>query len=234
MKDLFTTNWEQELLPSDIATRKEDGTEMQVVLLAGLQRLARSAGLIKQDVQILTPSDTMVQAIFRAKFAVEPYKLTEDTLYVSEVEFVGTADCSARNTSGKFLNYPTAVAESRAEARCLRKALGIKMLSAEEVGLRESFGSLEASSGGKADSQLVIAIEKLCETRGIDQVRVINEVIKDPERANNTFQLSELTTSEAQHALQWLNELKPTKKTTSAAEERDARKKELLAKKGNQ
>lgn len=230
MKDLFATNWEAELTPADMATRHEGGEEMQVVLLAGLQRLARTAGLIRQDVQIITPSDSMVQAIFRVKFAVEPYKINEDTIYNSEVEFVGTADCSTRNTSGKFLNYPTAVAESRAEARALRKALGIKMLSSEEVGLRENFGTLEASASNKADGQLIAAIEKLCENRSIDPVRVLDEVIEDPTRSSTIFQLAELTTAEAQRAMSWLNEQKPSKKVASAEEERTKRKEELKAK----
>ena len=231
MKDLFATNWEAELTPADMATRHEGGEEMQVVLLAGLQRLARNAGLIRQDVEIKTPSDTMVQAIFRATFSVAPYCTNEDTIYGStEVQFVGTADCSAKNTSGKFLNYPTAVAESRAEARALRKALGIKILSSEEVGLRENFGTLEASASNKADGQLIAAIEKLCENRSIDPVRVLDEVIEDPTRSNTIFQLAELTTAEAQRAMSWLNEQKPSKKVASAEEERTKRKEELKAK----
>lgn len=218
-KGLFDTNWESLLEPHEKAMRREGEDEIPVVLLKGLQRLARLAGVIDQDVTIQTPSDKMVQAIYRVTFLVGENK------YVS---FVGAADCNAGNTKGVFATYPTAVAESRAEARCLRKALGITTLSAEEVGFRENIGSLEASPTGKADKQLVVAIEKLCESRGIDQARVLEEVITDKTRAASIFELSELTVTEAQAAMSWLNEQKPVKPSTKDA--RDARKAELQAK----
>ena len=221
MKDLFTTDWEAELQPDETAVRKEGGKELKVVLLAGLQRLARMAGITRQECVIQTPSEKMVQAIFSTSFA-----LTNDKY----ATFVGTADCNAINTTGKFLGYPTAVAESRAEARCLRKALGIRMLSSEEVGFQEGVVSIEAAPTGKADTAVIAAIEKLCETRNIDPVRVLEEVIEDATRSSSIFQLSELTVQEAQRALAWLNEQKLSVKTLSAKEERDARKKELIAK----
>lgn len=215
IKDLFTTNWEQELQSGETVTRREDGESLEVVLLAGLQRLARLAGIVRQRVEILTPAPTMVQAIFTSVFR------TEDG---DEVEFVGTADCNAKNTQGKFAHYPTAVAESRAEARSLRKALGIRMLSSEEVGFREGVTSLEASPTAKAAGSLVAAIESLCNSRGVQPVQVLEEVL-DSNRASTIFELSELTTDEAQRAMAWLNEQKPK----ATASKRSARKAELQA-----
>lgn len=218
IKNLFETDWEAELESDETATRKENNEELKVVLLAGLQRLARQAGIIRQSCVLNTPAATMVQAVFSCEFKVD-----DET-----VIFVGTADCNTKNTTGKFANYPTAVAESRAEARCLRKALGIRMLSSEEVGLREGFSSLEAAPGGKAPSQIIRSIEKLCETRSVDVVAVIEQVVDDKERASSIFELSELTTAEAQAAMSWLNEQKP--KSESTKSKRDARKAELKAK----
>lgn len=217
LKPRAGTNWEAELTEEEKAVRREDGDEISVVLLAGLQRLAGLAGLEESDCEIHTPSDAMVQVIYRTRFS-------------DGTSWVGTADCNAKNTKGKFLNYPTAVAESRAEARCLRKALGIRTLSAEEVGLRENFGSLEASPTGKADPQLIVAIEKLCTNRGVDVAAVLEEVLEDKGRASSIFELTELTTTEAQRALAWLNEQNPKKKQVSAKDQRDARKAELQAK----
>lgn len=223
---LFDTDWESLLEPSEKAIRKEGDDQIPVVLLAGLQRLARLAGITHQSVVIQTPGDTMVQAIYTASFRIES-ALTDP--YV--VTFVGAADASTRNMKGIFAAYPTAVAESRAEARCLRKALGIRTLSAEEIGFREGVGSLEASPTGKADKQLIVAIEKLCISRGVEVVRVLEEVIEDKQRASSIFELSELTVLEAQKAMGWLNEQKPTTKNTATAKEtRDARKAELQAK----
>jgi len=223
IKNLFTTNWESLLHVDETDLRKEGEDEMKVVLLAGLQRLAREAGIVEQKVEILTPSDTLIQAIFTSSFIVDDGK--PDGPYI--VRFVGTADASSKNTSGKFFNYPTAVAESRAEARSLRKALGIRMLSSEEIGLREGIASLEVNPGGKADSQVIAAIEKLCETRNIDPVQVIEEVVTDKARAESICELLELTAEEAQRALAYLNEQKVSKKKLSAQEQRDQRKKEL-------
>jgi len=216
-KDLFDTDWNQELEPEDKATRHENGDELEVVLLAGLQRLAREAGIIKQACVVQTPAPTMVQAIFSSTFDTERGSVT----------FVGTADCTAKNTQGKYAQYPTAVAESRAEARSLRKALGIRMLSSEEIGFREGVGALESDPSGKASSQQVAAIETLCESRGIDVVTALAKVLPD-DRANVIFELTELTLSEAQSMMSWLNEQKPSAKAA-----RDARKAELKSKKGD-
>jgi hypothetical protein len=215
IKDLFTTDWCDELDASDKATRKEGKEEIEVVLLAGLQRLARSAGIVYQECVIQTPAPSMVQAIYSAVFK------TED----GEVKFVGTADCNGNNTKGKFACYPTAVAESRAEARCLRKALGIRMLSSEEIGFREGASAIEASPKGKVGSSVVKAIETLCTERGVDAVQVLEKVLSD-DRAATIMELSELTTAEAQKAMAWLNEQKPA----STKSKRDARKAELEAK----
>ncbi len=220
IKDLFGTNWENELQDGDVRTRREDGDELQVVLLAGLQRLAREAGIIRQAVTIQTPAPTMVQAIFESTFHVPDE---------GEVTFVGTADCNKSNTNGKFANYPTAVAESRAEARSLRKALGIRMLSSEEVGFREGAGALEATPGGRADSQLVAAIEKLCETRSVEPVTVI-EAVLDEQRAAAVFELTDLMVDEAQLAMGWLNDQSLAKTKATTKTKRDARKAELEAK----
>lgn len=225
-KSVYDTDWESQLEPHEKATRKEGDSEIPVVLLKGLQRLARRAGIVQQSVEIRTPSETMVQAVYTAAFVVDP--ADKDHLAI----FVGAADCNTKNTKGVFATYPTAVAESRAEARCLRKALGISTLSSEEIGFRENIGSLEASPTGKADKQLVVAIEKLCESRGFDVARVLEEVITDKARAASIFELTELTVTEAQAAMSWLNEQKPSKAAVSTKDARDARKAELKAKAG--
>ena len=47
--------------------------------------------------------------------------------------FSALADCDHHNTQDVYAVHPTATAESRAESRCLRKALGLSVLSAEEM-----------------------------------------------------------------------------------------------------
>lgn len=201
---LFETDWEKELRDDERAVRKDSKGEIEVVFLAGLQRLARQAGIVNQGCVIQnTTSGNTVQAIFSTTFL-----LTKDC---REVTFVGTADCNKSNTSGVFLDYPTAVAESRAEARCLRKALGIRALSSEEVGLREGVSSLEAAPDRKVDTQLVQVIEKLCTGRDIEIITML-EAVLDKDRASSVMELTELTLEEAQSAMSWLNTQKPKKK----------------------
>lgn len=219
LKNLFDTNWCDEFQDGDVVTRKEGDETIEVILLAGLQRMAREAGIVRQACAIQTPSATMVQAIFEATFFLQEEN--------REVTFVGTADCNTKNTQGRFAHYPTAVAESRAEARCLRKALGIRMLSSEEIGFREGAGSLEASPNAKVAGSLIAAIEKLCETRGIDAVTALDAVL-DADRASNIHELAELRTDEAQAVMGWLNDQKPASKTNSS--KRAARKAELEGK----
>ena len=215
MKDLFETNWNEQLTAEDTTVHNQEGRSFPVVFLRALQRLARGAGMIEQDCSIIT-HERLVQAIFRVKFSTN----------VGPVTFVGAADCSSKNTDAPYVNYPTAIAESRAEARCLRKALNINMLAMEEIG---SLSTLEAAPTNRADKQLVVAINKLCETKKVDPARVLENIITDKTRAASIFELNELTTTEAQEALAWLNKLEVQQSTK---DKRDARKAELQAKQG--
>lgn len=221
----YGTNWEEKLVPTEVLTRKEDDREMRVVLLRGLQRLAQDAGLARSycEFRFISKADTgtvsILQAIYTATFS-------------DGTEWVGTADCNPGNTNTKFMNYPTAVAESRAEARCLRKALGISILSSEEVGFVEgvALSQIEASPKKAIDSQVIKAIEKLCETRNITTAELL-EAILSKDRNSSVFELGELTVEEGQKAMAWLNDQKPAaSKKKTATEERAARKEELLNK----
>lgn len=206
-------DWESKLKSEEMGERKERGKSMQVVLLRGLQRLAEEAGIVKSSCQILSPSPALIQCIYTTEFQ-------------DGTTWVGTADCGPANTQEPYLNYPTAVAESRAEARCLRKALGIRMLSAEEVGMDVG---LEASPNKQIESSVIMAIERLCDERGVEKIDLLNKVIVDKARVNAIYELKQLTTAEGGAAMSYLNSLPPVKKTSK----RDARKAELLKDIGN-
>lgn len=225
-KPRYGTNWEEQLLAGEIGTRKEENREMKVVYLRGLQRLAQHAGLVssKCELNFISKDQTGSVGIMQAVYITE---------FSDGSRWVGTADCNSANTGGKFMSYPTAVAESRAEARCLRKALNIGLISSEEIGFVEG-GAIEqiaASSGKQIDSQVVKAIESLCDSRGIAVAEVLESTLTK-NRNGTVFELGELTVEEGQKAMAWLNEQKPAKAKPvklSAAEEREARKKELQA-----
>jgi len=219
----YGTNWEDQLQPTDIGTRKEDNREMRVVYLRGLQRLAQEAGMIRSECRLnfITKDQTGSVGIMQAVYTVE---------FSDGTWWVGAADCNSANTSEKYMKYPTAVAESRAEARCLRKALNIGILSSEEIGFTDG-GAIEqiaASSNKQVDTQVVKAIEKLCESRGVTNAEVL-EAVLSKDRNSSVFELGELTVDEGQKAMGWLNEQKPKAVKLTATQERDARKKELRA-----
>jgi hypothetical protein len=203
-------DWEAKLNSNEVGERKERGKTMQVVLLRGLQRLAEEAGIVRSRCQLFTPSPNLIQCVYT-------------TEYSDGTSWDGAADCSSHNTTEPFLSYPTAVAESRAEARSIRKALGIRMLSAEELSLDAGLG-LEASPSKGIDSSVVTAIERLCEERGVDKVDLINKIVSDKARANSIFEFKQLTTAEGGSAMSYLNGLPPVKK----ASKRSERKTELL------
>jgi hypothetical protein len=204
------TNWEAELRADEMGTRNEHGKSIQVVLLKGLQRLAEEAEILSGSCQLLTPSPNLVQCIYTTKFS-------------DGTSWDGAADCSSSNTKEPFLSYPTSVAESRAEARSLKKALGIRMLAAEELNMDAGLG-LEASPSKQIESSVITAIERLCEERGVDKVDLLSKIIADKSRANSIFELKQLTTAEGGAAMSYLNGLPPVKR----ASKRDARKDELM------
>lgn len=225
----YGTNWEEQLQPAEIGTRKEDNRELRVVYLRGLQRLAQEAGIVRSECKLnfVTKEQTGSVGIMQAVYMVE---------FSDGTWWVGTADCNSLNTSEKYMKYPTAVAESRAEARCLRKALNIGILSSEEIGFVDGGAAIEqitASSGKQIDSQVVKAIEKLCESRGCTNAEVL-EAVLSKDRNRSVFELGELTVEEGQKAMGWLNEQKVKAVKLTAAQERDARKKELQAQAGKE
>ena len=87
-------------------------------------------------------------------------------------QFGGAADCHEGNIDQAYSRYPTANAETRAEARALRKALGLrKILAAEEV----SMAPKEESWLPENMSELQMAlIEKKCKEADIDVLKFIN------------------------------------------------------------
>jgi len=207
------TNWEDKLTEEDLV-RNED-TGRSCVVLRALQRLALEAGLIESGpVDLLyVPAGGMgvFQCIYEVKF--------EDG-----TTWRGAGDANKANTNEKFFAYPTAVAESRAEARALKKALGITMLAAEEIDMT---AGMEVRPNQKISSNVVAAIESLIERHKLDTLDVITDVL--PDRADVVNTLNDLTTEEGQKVMAHLNDLpakkkKAAKKTSSRAAKKEAAK----------
>lgn len=89
--------------------------------------------------------------------------------YIMRV-FGDCADCSDLNTQRPYSLHPSATASSRAEARCLRKALLLSILSAEELSgntTKETEMSGDWNSSKIAETQ-VVCMQHKCNQLGID------------------------------------------------------------------
>ena len=207
-------NWLDEIEPGE-TVQGEGGKPM--VTLRGLRRLARLAGLNGSRVahnHISIGSYGVFQCIYTA-------------LFDDGTTWEASADCSKTNTEGVFLDYPTAVAESRAAARCLKDALGITMLAAEEIAFEFDNGP---KPDGKIDSQVVRMLEVNLNRKNVDVATLLSNVLNKT-RSEEVFELEQLTVSEGQEAVRWINNSKPND-NKSKKKSRDARKEELKRKIG--
>lgn len=86
--------------------------------------------------------------------------------------YSGSADANADNTDAPYSKYPTAIAETRAEARALRRILRLRGASAEEVSAVASKGVVnkdkEEPVGPINDNQLAVIDMLSNTTRGMN------------------------------------------------------------------
>ena len=73
----------------------------------------------------------------------------------------GAADVSKDNCMEEYAKHPTATAESRAEGRALRKALGINVHTVDEVGI----SPVDVNDDGLISSNQVSSIDMMATTR---------------------------------------------------------------------
>jgi hypothetical protein len=201
--------WQDALEDGDTVTNYD--SNKPCVLLRALQRLSQEAGIIESGpitLQHVTQGD---YGIFQCVYEV---KFDDGTTWRA------AADCNKNSVDGKFANYPTAIAESRAEARALKKALGITMLAAEEIDLS---ASSEVTPTQKITSNIIAAIQSLIESNELDTLGVLEKVL--PDRADSLNGLSDLTVAEGQSVMAHLNNL-PKKKTAAKKTSSRASKKE--------
>lgn len=95
------------------------------------------------------------------------------------VRVAATADAAPENVAGNYSIYPSAIAESRAEARAYRKLLLISTASAEEIkGNEKAFNTVlnsvkEYDSEGEISSQQISIIETKCKKLKINKTKFL-------------------------------------------------------------
>ncbi len=114
--------------------------------------------------------------------------------------FRASAGSYLGNTDNDFAIYPEAIAETRAESRALRKALGLKNVVAhEELTSKDARESVEASTGKVVKSEewceddsisggQKAMIETKCEALGIDVDRFINLAFYEGREQDKQFE----------------------------------------------
>ena len=189
-KTRLGTDWKAEFRPEELA---EKGNAGKCVRLRGLQRCANMCGLVESYPEMnyiqRDNKSGIVQCVYHVRFN-------------DGTHFAGAADVNDLNISDQFRAYPTSVAESRAEARALRKALNITdMLAAEEVDSSES----PVNPNGKAEKQQVAAILMLAEQVGKPILDVFTEVLGS-DRSKKIYAVDDISSDEAIKLLGWLNQ----------------------------
>ncbi len=201
---ILDTDWQAKLTEEDILT---DANGKQTVPLKSLRRLSREAGIKSNKAQIqsiVINGNVLVQCIYTVEFL--------DSIWV------GTGESSKQNTDAPYSSYMTAMAESRAEARCLRKALGIELTATEEIS-----GFRAVRPAAKIDGGQITLINSFLLEHNLTPVDLFNEVLSKG-RPEIVVSIEDFTVAEASDAMRYLNGLrKKSKKATKSVSTKDAR-----------
>lgn len=103
--------------------------------------------------------------------------------------------------------FPTAVASARAEARCLRKALGIREHAAEELVDKDAGEELAPDDDSPIKPEQTKLIDKMLKALDTNLKELLEAIT-----TREVFSVEELTTGEARKALRLLNDQKKKNK----------------------
>lgn len=99
--------------------------------------------------------------------------------------------------------FPTAVASARAEARCLRKVLGIAAHAAEEIVDKDAGEELAPDDDSPIKAEQAKLIDKILTSLELSLKELLEGIT-----TREVFSVEKLTTGEARKALRILNDLK--------------------------
>ena len=120
--------------------------------------------------------------------------------------FSDSADAFFSNCEALAL-FPTAVASARAEARCLRKVLGIREHAAEEITDKDPGEELAPDDDSPIKPVQSKLIDKILQSLDMSLGELLEKIT-----TREIFSVEELTTGEASKALRLLNDYKKKKK----------------------
>lgn len=180
--------------------------------LRGLQRLAHRnrGGVVRVDSQVVkAPSVNSYAEVGERDVASAPDCIAAVTVtyyFRDGTQFSGSADASYKAHEAPFNLHLTAVAESKAEARAIRRAFNISKVSKEEIGSPNDVVG-DPDNVPITDAQIQ-GINKVAARKGLTGEAEILKVIK----REDLSEISELTSAEARDALKAINKYKPKAK----------------------
>lgn len=158
--------------------------------LKGLQRLAHNnrggVRAVYSDIRCTPARDNPIAAV------------TVRYLFTDGTSFAGSADATTKAHDAPYNLHLVAVAESKAEARALRRAFNISAVAAEEVGSAPIAGK----DNGPIESLQVQGIMKVGERKGLNEKEILGLI----DRQDVT--LNDLTSQEGRDLMKALNRYK--------------------------
>lgn len=214
--DLDTEDWMSKLNEDEIF----NGDKGPAPRLHGLRRLAKPyihSEESKVNALIVVPreyvrtvktlngsDDIMSQSEVVGTHNFPMASVTFSITLVDGRTFSDSADAFFSNCEALAL-FPTAVASARAEARCLRKVLGIKQHAAEEIVDKDPGEELAPDDDSPIKPEQSKLIDKQIKSLPDFSLKDLLEGITIRE---DVFSVEELTTGEARKALRMLNDYK--------------------------
>lgn len=159
--------------------------------LKGLQRLAHQnrGGVVavNSDIKNTPARDNPIASV------TVQYAFKDGTV------FTGSADATTKAHKEPYSLHLVAVAESKAEARALRRAFNISTVAAEEIGSAPVAGN----DDGPIEDVQIQGIRKVGKRKGLETDGLILNAIK-----SDAGDLTELTAQEGRDAMKALNKMR--------------------------
>jgi hypothetical protein len=218
LPDLDTENWMSQLTEDEIFNAEKGPAPR----LHGLRRLAKPYILMEESkvnalivvprehVRTLTTlngnGDVMSQSEQIGLYRFPMASVTFNITLLDGRTFSDSADAFFSNCEELGL-FPTAVASARAEARCLRKVLGIREHAAEELVDKDSGEELAPDDDSSIKPEQGKLIDKMLKSVEISLKDLLESIT-----TREIHSVGELTTGEARIAIRQLNDIKKKNK----------------------
>ncbi len=147
--EFTSTNWNEKV--RDEGKIDIEGTDF--ITLAELRRLARLRGYVSSKPTVIQVPDYVNHRHSTVEWEI---------MWRDGIIDGACADASWKTCNRGFSNFTVAIASNRAEARCIRAALGIETCSFEEIGPEDEDHS------GPANDQQKVAITTLLKRFNLD------------------------------------------------------------------